>query len=183
MTVAQVLDVARSKREGKACWKPPKGRRARTIKLPRFLVDILRKHVEGKDGDALVFPSLNGTPIINRNFRRDVLRPASARARFTFEVNPHALRHTAASILIADRATPGAVRAYLGHKKTSTTMDIYVGLFKSEGRKVAKRLDSTRARAQENAAKKARKKAAKKARKRAAEAHHVDGVWMETPAA
>ena len=40
-------------------------------------------------------------------------------------INPHAFRHTAASLLIAEGTDIVTVAAQLGHAQTSTTTDIY----------------------------------------------------------
>lgn len=47
------------------------------------------------------------------------------------DVTPHALRHTFASILIAQGRDVQFVSRQLGHTKTSTTWDTYVHLFEA----------------------------------------------------
>jgi integrase len=71
----------------------PKSRAGvRTIPIPAFLVRELEAHSELTVGDtspdpgALVFPTRNGTPLRRSNFRRQVWRPALARAGLLGEV-------------------------------------------------------------------------------------------------
>ena len=49
------------------------------------------------------------------------------------DVTFHALRHTFASILIAQGRDVQFVSRQLGHTKTSTTWDTYVHLFEAQG--------------------------------------------------
>jgi integrase len=54
------------------------------------------------------------------------------------------LRHTCASLLIAQGASVKAVRAQLGHATASITLDTYGHLFPSEMEALADRLEQTR---------------------------------------
>jgi integrase len=71
----------------------PKSRAGiRTIPIPNFLVQELEAHRALTVGDttpdpgSLVFPTRNGTPLRRSNFRRQVWRPALARAGLLGEV-------------------------------------------------------------------------------------------------
>ena len=44
-------------------------------------------------------------------------------------INPHGLRHTGASLLIAQGIDVQTIRQRLGHARASTTMDIYAHAF------------------------------------------------------
>jgi integrase len=57
---------------------------------------------------------------------------AAADAAMLTDVTPHALRHTFASILIAQGRDVQFVARQLGHTKTSTTWDTYVHLFEAQ---------------------------------------------------
>jgi integrase len=54
------------------------------------------------------------------------------------------LRHTCASLLIAQGASVKAVQAQLGHATASITLDTYGHLFPSELKALADRLEQTR---------------------------------------
>jgi len=56
----------------------------------------------------------------------------------------HDLRHTCASLLIAQGAHPRAVMEHLGHSSISVTMDRYGHLFPDELNRLADRLDAAR---------------------------------------
>jgi integrase len=103
----------------------PKGGRARSVPLPRALVDDLAAHLVGHT-DELVFPGLS--------------RHTWARSRLHFAVDAantlrikaerpviapfrvHDLRHTYASWLVQDGVTLPEVAAVMGHASIATTM-------------------------------------------------------------
>jgi integrase len=62
----------------------------------------------------------------------------------------HDLRHTCASLLIAQGASVKAVQAQLGHATASITLDTYGHLFPSELAALADRLEQARAAALAN---------------------------------
>jgi site-specific recombinase XerD len=60
-------------------------------------------------------------------------------------LNPHELRHTAASMAIAAGASIKALQKMLGHKSATLTLDRYGHLYPDELQDVADRLDSLHA--------------------------------------
>ena len=56
-------------------------------------------------------------------------------------MTPHALRHTAAAIMIDQGADPLQVQRRLGHKDISTTLRIYGHLFPERDEELTRRLD------------------------------------------
>lgn len=117
------------------------------VSLPRFFVKRLVGHLErwvDDDPDALVFTSSTGRPLWNSNFRRRVWRPALRDAGLPDDLRIHELRHTAASLLIAQGAHPKAIQEHLGHSSITVTMDRYGHLFPSEHEELAGRLDASR---------------------------------------
>lgn len=56
-------------------------------------------------------------------------------------VSLHGLRHTAATILVESNTSMKAIQARLGHKKQSTTQDIYAHVTKKLNRETAKQYD------------------------------------------
>ena len=100
----------------------------RTITLPAFLADVLGEHVSRfPSTDGLVFSAPEGGPL-RRHFIRRVFRPAVRRARLD-PLRFHDLRHTAASLAIAEGAHPKVIQDRLGHASITTTLNTYGHLF------------------------------------------------------
>lgn len=105
---------------------PPKsGTSVRTIRLPPFLVDLLRVHLAGHD-NPIVFPSATGTWHRRSDFCRRVMRPAAdgnlnaphRRVR-VYPVKPgltfHGFRHGHKTWMTDDQVPDVAQAARLGH--------------------------------------------------------------------
>jgi integrase len=73
---------------------------------------------------------------IRRVFKR-ILIQAGLR-----EIRLHDIRHTFASLLISDGASPVYVKEQLGHSSIQMTVDIYAHLIPSSNREMVNRLDS-----------------------------------------
>jgi integrase len=109
---------------------PPKSPRSRrTVSLWPEIVASLPPR--GKPGD-LVFQAPQGGMIWHGRFASDVWKPAIAAANdpelgapIGKEPNPHDLRHTHASWLIAGGAPLPYVQARLGHESIQTTVGTY----------------------------------------------------------
>jgi hypothetical protein len=56
-------------------------------------------------------------------------------------LTPHELRHTAASLAVAEGANVKAVQRMLGHASAAMTLDVYANLFEDDLDAVADRLD------------------------------------------
>jgi integrase len=125
-------------------WGTPKSHEARSVPIPRSLVDELAEHLAGKAPDALVFTTPSGTPLRNRNARRTWFDPA-AEAIGQPGFTPHELRHTAASLAVSAGANVKAVQRMLGHASAAMTLDVYSDLFENDLDAVADRLDEVRA--------------------------------------
>lgn len=114
--------------------EPKTSRSRRTIALPAPAASSLRAHrarqleerlqagSEWQDDD-LVFTTQFGTPLdprnVSRAFHKLLARTGLPRMRF------HDLRHTCASLLLAQNVHPRVVMETLGHSRISTTMDLY----------------------------------------------------------
>src|SRR6476659_8522620 len=118
---------------------PVKDHQARTLPIPRTVVDELADLQAQSAPSELVFPSANCTPLRNRNFRRDSFDAATAALGLT--ITPHNLRDTAASLAIQAGASVVAVARLLGHESAATTLNHYAGLFPTDLDDVAIRLD------------------------------------------
>ncbi|WP_082965311.1 site-specific integrase [Mycobacterium sp. ACS1612] len=90
--------------------------------------------------DRLVFPPVTGTPLRNRNWRRDVFD--SAVEALAVEITPHNLRDTAASLAIQEGASVVAVARLLGHESAATTLNHDAGLFPTDLDDIASRLNA-----------------------------------------
>ena len=82
------------------------------------------RHVSGETNTYdLVFTTSIGTPLEPTNLRRDfdalIAKAGVRRIRF------HDLRHTCASLLMAQGVSPRVVMDVLGHSTLSVTMDLY----------------------------------------------------------
>lgn len=137
------LNIAEAVTEvhGRLVWGTPKSHEARSVPIPRVLVDELAAHVAAKDRDHLVFTTASGTPLRNRNARRSWFDDA-AEAIGMPGLTPHELRHTAASLAVSAGAHVKAVQAMLGHASAAMTLDTYADLFDDDLDAVAVRIDA-----------------------------------------
>jgi integrase len=106
----------------------------RTISLGINTIQKLREHHQKQigqkeemgdrwDENDLIFPSIVGTPISQRNLLRrfkTIIRESGLR-----EIRFHDLRHTAASLMLNHGISPIIVAKRLGHSKVSITLDTY----------------------------------------------------------
>lgn len=113
---------------------PKTMRSRRTIPIPPACVVALHQHRtrqeveraemgEAWHDDGLVFASTRGTVIEPRNLNRllDQLASQAGVPRIRF----HDLRHTCASLLLAQGVSPRVVMELLGHTQMSMTTDLY----------------------------------------------------------
>jgi integrase len=133
---------------GRLAWGVPKSHEARSVPLPRFLVEELTPHLAGRSAHDLVFTTVNGEVLRNRNARRSWFDRAAA-AIGEPGLTPHELRHTAASLAVSSGANVKAVQRMLRHKSATMTLDIYTDLFDADLDSLAARLDETRAAAKD----------------------------------
>lgn len=118
---------------------PKTARAVRDVELMPALGRLLREHKAEsfKAGHArpesFVFSSRVGTPLQHRNVARRMLDPGMEAARLVGEGRPrlrfHDLRHTFASLLVAQGHNVVFVSRQLGHSSTQVTLDVYAHLF------------------------------------------------------
>ena len=113
----------------------------RRVDLPAGLVAELRRwRLQCPPGvHDLVFPNGAGNPenhanLLNRGFYPALRRAGLRKIRF------HDLRHTYASLLIANGEHPKRIQALMGHSSINVTMDVYGHLMPGGGDEVADRL-------------------------------------------
>jgi integrase len=108
---------------------------AQPISLPPMLLASLRRHQEAQEREraaagqrwqerGLVFTSRLGTPIEPRNLIRH-FKSVLKRAGLPQSVRFHDLRHSCATLLIAQGVHPRVVMEILRHSQISTTMNTY----------------------------------------------------------
>lgn len=129
--------------------KTAKGRR--TIDLPATCVATLKEHKRQQNEERLlvgpewqhndlVFCTHQGKPLAQRNVFR-AFKLILDRAALP-DVSFHALRHTAATLLLLQGVHPKVVQERLGHSNISMTLDTYSHLIPSMGRAAADQLDA-----------------------------------------
>ena len=129
--------------------KTAKGRRK--IDLPASCVAVLKDHKRQQNEERLlvgpkwqpndlVFCTYEGKPLGQRNvFRAFKLILTHAELP---DISFHALRHTAATLLLLQGVHPKVVQERLGHSNIAMTLDIYSHLIPSMGRAAADQLDA-----------------------------------------
>lgn len=144
--VSRELTIARALSDDGRGIDTPKTGEVRIVDMSQQLADTLRSLVIARRAAALcagatadqrlwLFPERTGGPRDPHNVRRAfarVLKHANLPPHFT----PHCLRHTFASILLADGKSPAYVQAQLGHKSIAMTVDTY-GKWLPKGNKAA----------------------------------------------
>ena len=99
----------------------------RAVAMPATLVSELRSHqlaLPRSGEEDLIFPSERGTPLDDGNIVRREFKPALRRAKLR-QVRFHDLRHSFASLMIAQGAHPKLISEQLGHASVQITLDRY----------------------------------------------------------
>jgi integrase len=125
LSVAQTLQ--RTKAKGLIFSTPKTKGSVRTIPMPRVLLAALKLHKERQDQEGvenphgLVFISTKGTPLdpddITHRFKAFVKA-----AGLPVDIHFHSLRHSCATLLLAQGVPMHVVKDILGHSQISTTM-------------------------------------------------------------
>ncbi len=126
---------------GRVILGTPKSHQSRTVPLPRFLASEIEAVVVGKRADQLVFTAPGGSVMRLPNWRRSVFIPACRRAGLSGRFRVHALRHTAASLMVQTGYPPKMLQEIMGHASITTTLDLYGHLYPGEMDRYADRLD------------------------------------------
>lgn len=122
--------------------KSAKGRRL--VHLPAMAIEALREHrklmlAEGHPG-PWVFCDTEGGPLRKSNLLRRSFKPILKEAKLP-EIRFHDLRHTAATLLLAEGVHPKVVQERLGHSQISLTLDTYSHVLPSMQQEAAAKLD------------------------------------------
>lgn len=131
--------------------EPKTSKARRTIALPAFAIDSLRSHKARQlemslfnadvwQKNDFVFTSSIGTPADPRNLRRTLHRIVEdhnlPKLRF------HDLRHTCATLLLAQGTDARTIMETLGHSQITLTMNTYSHVMPSLKRDAADRMDA-----------------------------------------
>lgn len=132
--------------------EPKTGRSRRTISLPAEVVDILGEHRRAQEAERavadsrwrgdendLAFASTVGTPLepsnILKRYKAILARAGLPPSRF------HDLRHSCASLLLAQGVHPKVVQEILGHSQIGMTLDTYSHLLPNAQREAARSMN------------------------------------------
>jgi len=132
--------------------EPKTTRGRRNIPLPEEAIVALRTHRAGQNEErlavgpdyadyGLIFATHLGTPLRARNVVRE-FKALLGRARLPPEVRVHDLRHTAASLLLAEGTDVATAAAIPGHAQPSTTLNVYAHAIPSNMREATRRVGS-----------------------------------------
>lgn len=131
--------------------EPKSTRSRRTIRMPQVVITALKAHRKGQleerlaagaawEDSGLVFTSPIGTPLDPRNVSREfkaMLITADVPA-----VRFHDLRHTAATLLLAQGVDPRTIMETLGHSQISLTLNTYSHVLPTLQADAAAKLDA-----------------------------------------
>lgn len=118
----------------------------RKLSIPQFLIDELHDHLAKAPASEFVFSTVEGRPLRRNNFRRRYWLPAVNETGL-MPLRFHDLRHTCASLLIAQGAHAKEIQRRLGHASIVTTMDVYGRLLPVLDKRLTAALDEAHRRA------------------------------------
>jgi len=136
---------------GKLQFVEPKSEKSRrAVSLPAFATDALKRHRDRQKEErllagsrwvetGLVFTSSIGTPLDERNVRR--VFKALLKSADLPEMRIHDLRHTTATLLLAQGVHPRVVMEMLGYSQISLTLDTYSHVLPGLQADAAKRMN------------------------------------------
>jgi integrase len=107
---------------------PTKGRKARSVPVPQFVLDELSVQCRGKATADLVFSGHDGGYLPRPKSSNGWFRKAVKRAGLQ-AITPHDLRHTCASLAVSAGVNVLALQRMLGHTSAKMTLDTYADLF------------------------------------------------------
>lgn len=142
------LRITRTVKRIKGVWLygTTKNKKSRGVDYPVSLNDVLLEHrakqAELKGETELVFSSLEGTPLHEKNILTRHFRPLLTAVGLPKEMRLYDLRHTHASLLLLAGVHPKVVSERLGHSSIVITLDTYSHIIPSLQRESAAKLDT-----------------------------------------
>jgi integrase len=110
---------------------PTKGRVARSVPVPTFVLDEISLGCAGKRPEELVFSASGGGYLPRPKSSNGWFMRAVQRAGVQ-TITPHDLRHTCASLAVSAGVNVLALQRMLGHKSAKITLDTYSDLFDAD---------------------------------------------------
>jgi integrase len=126
--------------QGEERFNSPKGGKERRVDMSPQLVQAMQQHITQAAPVTWLWPTVVGEPMSAMGFYTDVWRPLMRASGLTYR-NPHTLRHTYASLLIAQGASLAYVKEQLGHASIKITVDTYGHLIPGSHKGIVDRLD------------------------------------------
>lgn len=108
-----------------------KGRQARSVPVPTFVLDAIAVQCQGKAPTDLVFTGRDGGYLPRPKSTGGWFAGAVGRAGVQ-AITPHDLRHTCASLAVSAGVNVLALQRMLGHKSAKVTLDTYADLFDAD---------------------------------------------------
>lgn len=150
----QKKEMARGGTREEPSWvltEPKSAKSRRTVILPQVAVQALKKHRVQQIAEKLemgevwqdlgfVFTTPMGTPQDASNLRKTSFYPLLERAGVP-RIRFHDLRHTCATVLLAQGVHPKVVQEQLGHSQISLTLDTYSHVLPSLQQEAANEMD------------------------------------------
>lgn len=149
LSVNHILEEATTKGSPRLA-EPKTATSRRRVDLPKLAVAALRQHrrrmlADGHVG-GYVFCDTDGGPIRKNNLTRRSFKPLLVAAKLP-DIRFHDLRHTAATLLLAQEVHPKVVQERLGHAQINITLDTYSHVLPSMQKEATARLDRVLAKA------------------------------------
>ncbi len=110
---------------------PTKGRKARSVPVPEFVLQELHPLCHGKGPGDLLFPGRDGGYLHRPKAQTGWFQAAVHRAGVQ-RITPHDLRHTCASLAVSAGVNVLALQRMLGHTSAKVTLDTYADLFDTD---------------------------------------------------
>jgi len=127
-------------------WFPPKTKQSRRdIDLAKGMITDLKRWKVAcpKTELNLMFPNRAGNPISHMNLYKRYFKPALAIAGLDPSFRWHDMRHTYASLLLAQGENVKYIQKQLGHSNPTVTLNVYAHLMKKKNQTAANRLEHT----------------------------------------
>ena len=131
------IEIRRSYSHGH--WSTPKSHKSRTVDMSDQLRAVLAAHRQRATGE-LLFPNAEGKPLCGDNFRKRVFKRALEAAGVP-KIRFHDIRHTFASLLLAQGESIYYVKEQMGHASITTTVDVYGHMVPGANREAVNKLD------------------------------------------
>jgi integrase len=144
---ARIRQALKRPAKGKAYIGPPKSKAGRrSVPLPSWALAALTAHRAALGAMPLpnvsVFVNEDGGAIHFSNFARRVWVPLREAAKLPESVTFHALRHTAATLLLGSGVDVRTAQGIIGHARGSTTLDVYADYIPSNAERAMAGLDA-----------------------------------------